>query len=101
MPWTERRLPRKKAPAPKLTPSSEFSYNEQSCVSTSKGEAFRPTNTVPAVEYSGSIMLWGCFAASEPGALNKVDGKMKKEDSAGQPQPSAGQFKELDVPAGQ
>ena len=29
---------------------------------------------------AGSIMLWGCFAASGSGALKKVNGIMKKED---------------------
>ena len=28
---------------------------------------------------SGSIMLWGCFAAGGTGALHKIDGSMRKE----------------------
>ena len=27
----------------------------------------------------GSIMLWGCFAAEETGALHKIDGIVRKE----------------------
>ena len=28
----------------------------------------------------GSIMLWGCFAAGETGALHKIDGIMRQEN---------------------
>lgn len=42
------------------------------------GEAFNPKNTVATVQYSGgSIMHWGCFGASETGALHKINGIMK------------------------
>lgn len=38
------------------------------------------TFTTPTVKHSGgSIMLWGCFAASGTGALHKVDGIMKED----------------------
>lgn len=50
----------------------------------SKGKA-RPSalkkKTVPTVKHGGgSIMLWGCFAASGTGKLVQVHGVMKKED---------------------
>ncbi len=45
------------------------------------GEAFNPKNTLPTVKpVDGSIMLFGCFAASGPGELIRVHGNMKKED---------------------
>ena len=46
-----------------------------------EGDAFNTKDTKPTVKHAGgSIMLWGCFAASGSGALNKVNGTMKKED---------------------
>jgi hypothetical protein len=34
-------------------------------------------NLIPTVKYGGgSIMVWGCFAASGPGQLAIIDGKM-------------------------
>lgn len=46
----------------------------------SKSEIFKSKNTVPAVKHgSGSIMLGGCFAASNTGTL-QVDEIIKKGD---------------------
>ena len=45
------------------------------------GTAHHLANTIPRVKHGGgSIMLLGCFAASDPGALYKTDGIVKKED---------------------
>lgn len=46
----------------------------------SKGEAFKPKNTIPSVKHGdgGSIVL--CFAASGTSTFDKVDGIMIKED---------------------
>ena len=46
-----------------------------------KGEAFNPKITVPTVKHGGgSIMLWGCFAASGTGSLAQMHGIGKKEN---------------------
>jgi len=57
-----------------------FGHRDVAFVWRKKGEAFNPKNTVPTVKHGGgNIMLWGCFAASGPGNLVKVEGIMKKE----------------------
>ena len=57
-----------------------FGHNDQRYVWQKQGEAFHPKNTVLTVKLGGgSIMLWGCFAASGTGKLQKIDGIMRKE----------------------
>ncbi|XP_062279112.1 meprin A subunit beta-like [Scomber scombrus] len=42
-----------------------------------KNEAYAVKNTLPTVKHgSGSVMLWGCFASSGTGNLQRVEGKM-------------------------
>jgi hypothetical protein len=46
-----------------------------------KGQAFNPNNIITTAKYDGcSIMLLDYFAASDTGALQKVDDIMKKEE---------------------
>ena len=57
-----------------------FGHRDVAFVWRKKCEAYNPKNTVPTIKHGGgSIMLWGCFSASGPGNLVKVDGIMKKE----------------------
>uniref|UniRef100_A0A8C5WC64 Uncharacterized protein n=1 Tax=Leptobrachium leishanense TaxID=445787 RepID=A0A8C5WC64_9ANUR len=42
-----------------------------------KGTAHQHQNLIPSVKHGGgSIMVWGCFAASGPGQIVVIDGKM-------------------------
>lgn len=46
-----------------------------------RNEAFKEKNTIPTVKHGGgSLMFWGCFAASGTGCLDCVHGIMKSED---------------------
>ena len=38
--------------------------------------AFQTKNIIPTVKCGGSVMGWGCFAASGPGRLAVIDGTM-------------------------
>ena len=62
------------------TKTELFGHNEQQYVRR-EDEAFNPKNTIPTVQHgAGSVMLWGCFAASGSAALKKVNGIIKKKD---------------------
>lgn len=42
-----------------------------------KNETYVEKNTLPTVRYDGdSVMLWGCFASSSTGNLQRLEGKM-------------------------
>ena len=46
-----------------------------------KGTAHQHQNLIPTVKYGGgSIMVWGCFAASGPEQLPIIDRKMNSQD---------------------
>uniref|UniRef100_A0A8C5PYF6 Transposase Tc1-like domain-containing protein n=1 Tax=Leptobrachium leishanense TaxID=445787 RepID=A0A8C5PYF6_9ANUR len=58
-----------------------FGKAHHSTVYRKRNEAYKEKNTVPTVKYSGgSMMFWGCFAASGTGCLECVQGIMKSED---------------------
>ncbi|CAJ0944634.1 unnamed protein product [Ranitomeya imitator] len=58
-----------------------FGQMHQHRVYRRKKEAFKEKNTVPTVKHGGgSLMFWGCFAASGTGLLDRVHGIMKSED---------------------
>uniref|UniRef100_A0A3P9LRV8 Uncharacterized protein n=1 Tax=Oryzias latipes TaxID=8090 RepID=A0A3P9LRV8_ORYLA len=49
-----------------------------------KDEAYNEKNTVPTVKHGGgSVLFWGCFAASGTGCLEVVQGQMKSQDYQG------------------
>jgi hypothetical protein len=46
-----------------------------------KGTAHQRQNLILSVKYGGgSIMVWGCFAASGPGQFAIIDGKMNSQE---------------------
>ncbi len=53
------------------------------CVSITSGvkvTAFQKKNIIPTVKYGGgSVMVWGCFAASGPGRLAVINGTMNSD----------------------
>ena len=54
-----------------------FGHNQQRYVWRKKGAAFHEKNTLPTVKHGGgSIMLWGCVAASGTGNIAWVEGRM-------------------------
>lgn len=58
-----------------------FSRSHQLYVRRCKNEAYKEKNTVPTVKHGGgSVMFWGCFAASGTGCIESVQGTMKSQD---------------------
>lgn len=61
-----------------------FGNGHQQFVYRRRYEAHKEKNTLPTVKHGGgSIMLWGCFAASGTGGLDRITGIMKSEDYQG------------------
>uniref|UniRef100_A0A803JLP3 Transposase Tc1-like domain-containing protein n=1 Tax=Xenopus tropicalis TaxID=8364 RepID=A0A803JLP3_XENTR len=45
-----------------------------------RGTAHQHQNLIPTVKYGGGrIMVWGCFAASGPGRISIIEGKMNSQ----------------------
>ena len=58
-----------------------FAKAHQLYVHRRKNETYQEKNTVPTVKHGGgSVMFWGCFAASGTGCLESVQGIMKSQD---------------------
>lgn len=58
-----------------------FGKSHQLCVHRRKNEAYKEKNTVSTVKHGGDlVMFWGCFAASDTGRLESVQGTMKSQD---------------------
>uniref|UniRef100_A0A3P9KW98 Transposase Tc1-like domain-containing protein n=1 Tax=Oryzias latipes TaxID=8090 RepID=A0A3P9KW98_ORYLA len=61
-----------------------FGKTHQLYVRRLKNEANNEKNTVPTVKHGGgSVLFWGCFAASATGCLEVVQGQMKSQDYQG------------------
>ena len=57
-----------------------FGRNTQHYVWRKNGTAHQHQNIIPTVKYGGgSIMVWGCFAASGPGRIAVIKGKMNSK----------------------
>uniref|UniRef100_A0A8C5PSG2 Transposase n=1 Tax=Leptobrachium leishanense TaxID=445787 RepID=A0A8C5PSG2_9ANUR len=60
-----------------MKPKSSCLEKTQHYVWRKKGTAHQHQNLTPTVKHGGgSIMVWGCFAASGPGRIVVIDGKM-------------------------
>ena len=58
-------------------------HNAHRYIWRKKGEARKSDNTILKVKYGGgSIMLWGCLNTGGTGALQTIDGTMRKQQNA-------------------
>uniref|UniRef100_A0A3B4WZD1 Tc1-like transposase DDE domain-containing protein n=1 Tax=Seriola lalandi dorsalis TaxID=1841481 RepID=A0A3B4WZD1_SERLL len=54
--------------------------NTQHYIWHRKGTAYRHENIIPTVKYGGgNLMIWACSAASGPGQLAIIEGKMNSQ----------------------
>ncbi len=61
----------------KATADSWLSPRLENILWTDETKAFHKKNIIPTVKHGGgSVMVWGCFAASGPGRLAIIDGTM-------------------------
>uniref|UniRef100_A0A8C9X1V4 Transposase Tc1-like domain-containing protein n=1 Tax=Sander lucioperca TaxID=283035 RepID=A0A8C9X1V4_SANLU len=57
-----------------------FGNTKQHYIWRRKGTAYHHENIIPTVKYGGgNIMIWACFAASGPGQLGIIEGKMNSQ----------------------
>lgn len=54
-----------------------FGNSHQLYVHRHTNEAYKENNTTTVKHGGGSVMFWGCFAASGTGCLESVQGTMK------------------------
>ena len=57
-----------------------FGLNDQHHVWRKENTTFQHKSLIPSVKRGGgSVMVWGCFAASGPGRFTIIDGTMNSE----------------------
>ena len=57
-----------------------FGKTTQHYIWRRKGTAYHHENIIPTIKYGGgNIMIWACFAASGPGQLATIQGKMNSQ----------------------
>ncbi len=81
--WTKSRqrlvshLPKKSWLSPRLLDKYSVDWWDKSYIWRKTNTAFHKKNIIPTVNHGGgSVMVWGCFAASGPGWFAIIDGTM-------------------------